>query len=79
MAEEVLVPKNETTQHHVTEHCKHEMITRILNVSYAFMCSFATLSEDCIRNCAASLRLLSGFFLNLMSRFYIKQFMLPIF
>jgi len=74
----MLVPKNETTQHLVPEHCNHDMIMRILNVAYVFMCSFATLSKDCICNCAASLRLLSGFFFfNLMSRFCIKQFMLP--
>lgn len=62
MAEKVLVPRNETTHHHVPEHCNHDMIMRILNVAYVFMCSFATLSEDCMCNCAASLKLLSGFF-----------------
>ena len=62
MAEEVLVRKNETTQQHIPEHCNRDMIMRILNVAYVFMCSLVTLSEDCVCNCAASLRLLGGFF-----------------
>ena len=46
---------------HVPEHSNLDIIMRILNVTYVFMCSFVT-SEGCVCNCAASLRLLSGFF-----------------
>ena len=62
MAEEVLVSKYETSQHHVPEHSNLDIIMRILNVAYVFMCSFVTLSEGCVCNCAASLRLLGVFF-----------------
>ena len=48
MAEEVLVPKYETTQHLIPEHNNLDVIMGILNVVYVSLCSFVTMSEGCV-------------------------------